>query len=69
MSLMKMCNSTSIDIISIEKTGENFRLIFDVKGRFAVHRITTEEAKVCMDVLQVTCITVGSNAVANKILK
>ena len=35
-----------VDVISIERTGENFRLIFDVKGRFAVHEITPEEAKV-----------------------
>ena len=34
------------DVISIEKTGEHFRLIYDVKGRFAIHRITVEEAKV-----------------------
>lgn len=34
------------DVISIEKTGEHFRLIYDVKGRFTVHRITAEEAKV-----------------------
>ncbi|KAK2174923.1 hypothetical protein NP493_767g01036 [Ridgeia piscesae] len=34
-----------MDVISIERTGENFRLIFDVKGRFAVHEITPEEAK------------------------
>ncbi|KAF5902466.1 40S ribosomal protein S4, X isoform, partial [Clarias magur] len=34
-----------MDVISIEKTGENFRLIYDVKGRFTVHRITNEEAK------------------------
>ncbi|ELV10992.1 40S ribosomal protein S4 [Tupaia chinensis] len=33
------------DVISIDKTGENFRLIYDTKGRFAVHRITPEEAK------------------------
>jgi small subunit ribosomal protein S4e len=32
-------------VISIEKTNEFFRLIYDVKGRFAVHRITKEEAK------------------------
>ena len=36
----------AIDVITIERTGENFRLIYDVKGRFAVHRITPEEAKV-----------------------
>ena len=34
------------DVITIEKTNEFFRLIYDVKGRFAVHRITKEEAKV-----------------------
>lgn len=34
-----------MDVISIEKTGEVFRLIFDVKGRYAIHRITETEAK------------------------
>jgi len=34
-----------IDVITIEKTGENFRLLFDTKGRFTIHRITAEEAK------------------------
>merc|ERR1712193_490304 len=34
-----------MDVISIEKTGEHFRLIYDVKGRFTVHRITAQEAK------------------------
>lgn len=33
------------DVITIDKTGENFRLVFDTKGRFAIHRITAEEAK------------------------
>ena len=28
-----------------KKTSENFRLIYDVKGRFTVHRISNEEAK------------------------
>uniref|UniRef100_A0A2K5RDJ4 40S ribosomal protein S4 n=1 Tax=Cebus imitator TaxID=2715852 RepID=A0A2K5RDJ4_CEBIM len=32
-------------ICIIDKTGENFRLIYDTKGRFAVHRITPKEAK------------------------
>jgi len=35
-----------IDVISIQKTSEHFRLIYDVKGRFTIHRITPEEAKV-----------------------
>jgi small subunit ribosomal protein S4e len=34
-----------MDVISIEKTGENFRLLYDTKGRFTIHRITAEEAK------------------------
>merc|ERR1712002_1405720 len=34
-----------MDVVTIEKTAENFRLIYDVKGRFTVHRITPEEAK------------------------
>lgn len=37
---------TIVDVINIERTNENFRLIYDTKGRFAVHRITPEEAKV-----------------------
>lgn len=35
-----------LDVVTIEKTGEFFRLIYDVKGRFTIHRITAEEAKV-----------------------
>ncbi|XP_050798835.1 40S ribosomal protein S4-like [Gopherus flavomarginatus] len=34
-----------MDVINIEKTGEHFRLVYDTKGHFAVHRITAEEAK------------------------
>lgn len=34
------------DVVQIEKTGEYFRLIYDVKGRFTIHRISAEEAKV-----------------------
>ncbi|RLV92717.1 40S ribosomal protein S4 [Spathaspora sp. JA1] len=33
-----------MDVISLEATNEHFRLIYDVKGRFAVHRISAEEA-------------------------
>jgi small subunit ribosomal protein S4e len=38
-------STSNEDVISIEKTGENFRLIYDVKGRFTIHRINEEEAK------------------------
>ncbi|KAJ3088678.1 40S ribosomal protein S4 [Quaeritorhiza haematococci] len=34
-----------MDVITIERTGENFRLVYDVKGRFTIHRISAEEAK------------------------
>ncbi|VDI50666.1 small subunit ribosomal protein S4e [Mytilus galloprovincialis] len=34
-----------MDVVTIDKTQENFRLLYDVKGRFAVHRIKSEEAK------------------------
>merc|ERR1711872_980164 len=38
-----------MDVITLEKTNENFRLIYDRKGRFSVHRITAAEAayKLC----------------------
>ena len=34
-----------MDVITVEKTGEHFRLIYDTKGRFTIHRIQPEEAK------------------------
>ncbi|KAL1763581.1 40S ribosomal S4, X isoform, partial [Sigmodon hispidus] len=34
-----------MDVIIIENSGENFCLVYDTKCRFAVHRITPEEAK------------------------
>ena len=38
-----------MDVISIDKTDEYFRLVYDTKGRFMVHRISKEEAayKLC----------------------
>jgi len=33
-----------MDVISIEKTHENFRLLYDTKGRFTVKRISENEA-------------------------
>ena len=33
-----------MDVVQIEKTGENFRIIYDVKGRFTVHRSALEQA-------------------------
>jgi len=34
-----------MDVVRIVKTGEQFRVLYDVKGRFILHRITPEEAK------------------------
>jgi len=34
-----------MDVVSIEKSNEHFRILYDIKGRFAIHRITGEEAK------------------------
>jgi hypothetical protein len=38
-----------MDVIDIDKTDEHFRLVYDTKGRFVVHRISREEAgyKLC----------------------
>ncbi|KAJ4461615.1 putative 40S ribosomal protein S4; X [Paratrimastix pyriformis] len=33
-----------MDVVSIEKTNEHFRLLHDVKGRYLLHRVTKEEA-------------------------
>lgn len=37
------------DVITIERSGEHFRLLYDIKGRFTIHRISPEEAtfKLC----------------------
>merc|ERR1711973_420553 len=50
-----------MDVITIEKTNENFRLIYDVKGRFAIHRITAEEAK--YKLCKVKKVSTGQKAV------
>jgi len=34
-----------MDVVSIEKSNEHFRILYDVKGRFTIHRITPEECK------------------------
>eukprot|EP00736_Rhodelphis_marinus_P012701 Rmarinus@m.4809 len=34
-----------MDVITIDKSREHFRLLWTVKGKYAVHRITPEEAK------------------------
>jgi len=34
-----------MDIVSIEKSGDQFRLLYDTKGRFVLHPVGNEEAK------------------------
>merc|ERR1712026_562172 len=50
-----------MDVVQIEKTGENFRILYDVKGRFTVHRISAPEAK--YKLCKVREVKVGPNAV------
>ncbi|EIN09594.1 40S ribosomal protein S4 [Punctularia strigosozonata HHB-11173 SS5] len=50
-----------MDVVTIEKSGEHFRLLYDVKGRFTIHRITPEEAS--YKLLKVRKVAVGSKGV------
>jgi len=34
-----------MDIVSMEKSNEHYRLLFDTKGRFVLHRVSEDEAK------------------------
>ena len=58
---MKVDREISPDVISIEKSGEHFRLLYDVKGRFTIHRITPEEAT--YKLLKVRRVAIGAGAV------
>ena len=49
------------DVISLEKSGEHFRILYDVKGRFVVHRITPEEAS--YKLLKVKRVQLGAKGV------
>jgi small subunit ribosomal protein S4e len=49
------------DSVSIEKTNEHFRILYDVKGRFVIHRTKAEEAK--FKLCRVRRTDFGSNAV------
>jgi small subunit ribosomal protein S4e len=50
-----------MDVISIEKTGENFRVLYDVKGRFVLRSITSDEAK--FKLCRITKKQVGPNKI------
>ena len=46
-----------MDVIDIPKTDEHFRLVYDTKGRFVAHRITTVRPQIalCADLCGSTC--------------
>jgi len=50
-----------MDVVSITKTGENFRILYDTKGRFQAHRVESKEAtfKLC----KVKGKTLGKNKI------
>jgi len=50
-----------MDIISIEKSNEHFRILYDVKGRFTIHRVTPEESK--YKLLKVKRVALGMRGV------
>jgi len=50
-----------MDVVSFEKTKENFRLLFDTKGRFVVHKIHKDEAS--YKLLRVRALAKGSNGI------
>lgn len=53
-----------MDVISLERTGEHYRLLFDVKGRFVLHRISAEEAK--FKLLRVKSVSTGSKSMIGR---
>jgi len=50
-----------MDVVTIEKTGEHFRILYDVKGRYQPHKIDAKEAqfKLC----QIKSKALGPNKV------
>lgn len=50
-----------MDVISLDKSGENFRLLLDTKGRFKAHKVTAEEAK--FKLCRVQSIRVGERKI------
>merc|ERR1711925_64469 len=50
-----------MDVIQIEKTGESFRLLYDVKGRFVCHPIGADESTYKLG--KVKRVAMGANSV------
>jgi len=50
-----------MDTVSLDKTNEFFRLLYDVRGRFAVHRVSADEAK--FKLCRVKSVAMGAKGV------
>lgn len=50
-----------MDVISIDKTKENFRVLYDVKGRFILRKIKSDEAK--FKLCKIKAKEIGANKV------
>lgn len=50
-----------MDVVSIPKTNENFRVLYDEKGRFTLVKISAEEAK--FKLVKVVSVPVGPNKI------
>lgn len=48
-----------MDVIELDKSGDKFRLLYDVKGRFVLHRIDADEAKFKLCRVQKKATNVG----------
>jgi len=48
-----------MDVVELDKSGDKFRLLYDVKGRFVLHRIDSDEASFKLCRIQKTHITAG----------
>jgi len=55
-----------MDVVTIDKTGENYRLLFDTKGRFILNPVTADEAK--YKLCKVKKVQVGPNGIPFVIL-
>merc|ERR1712170_206142 len=53
-----------MDVVELEKCGDAFRLLYDTKGRFVLHRISNEEKKYKLCKVMKTMITANKIPVA-----
>merc|ERR1712127_245682 len=52
------------DIVELEKSGDRFRLLYDTKGRFVLHRVDKDEAKFKLGRIQKVYVTAKKVPVA-----